>query len=426
MRSLSTLEIVVSVVSAKLSARRWRPLRNFLGPARDDAAQSLVALLLSATTSLITGFTIAAFESKFREFPGLLLFIPAAIGLNGNVFGPLGGRLSTAIRMGTLNWTWRADSVLGQNVLASIVSSLGAAVVLSFLAEAFVLLVDTGANPIGLADFIVVSVLGGLMAALVVLAITLGLAVGSARFGWDLDNVTAPLVSASGDFVTLPALLIATTFIQRGNLTNMLAGSFVAVALLAGLVLVRSSFDLCKRIALESLPVLVVAGSMSLVAGLLLENSIDQFLTYTVLLVMLPGFLSAAGALGGILSSRLATKVHLGFIERTWVPEGEARDDIKIAFVLALPIFGYVSLTAAVVGDWFGKTSPGSLDLLLVAVTGGLIVTTFVAMIAYYGTLLVVRFGLDPDNHGIPLVSASLDVIGASTFVAALRLFGVA
>ncbi len=418
---------MLSIISARLADRRWRPLRSFLGPARDDAAQSLLALLLSATTSLITGFTIAAFESKFREFPGLLLFIPAAIGLNGNVFGPLGGRLSTAIRMGTLHWTWRPDSVLGQNVLAAMASSLGAAVVLSFLAEGFVLLVDhDGAKPIGLADFIVVSVLGGLMAATVVLAITLGLAVGSARFGWDLDNVTAPLVSASGDFVTLPALLIATTFIQRGRLTELMAGAFVFVALLAVLLLARSSYKLCKRVALESLPVLVVAGSMSLVAGLLLEQSIDQFLTYTVLLVMLPGFLSAAGALGGILSSRLATKVHLGFIERTLIPEGEARDDIKIAFVLALPIFGYVSLTAAVVGGWFGKTSPGALDLMLVSVTGGLVVTGFVAAIAYYGTLLVVRFGLDPDNHGIPLVSASLDVIGASTLVAALMVWGVA
>ena len=417
----------MSVISRRLSVRRWHPVRSFLGPARDDAAQSLVALLLSATTSLITGLTIAAFESKFREFPGLLLFIPAAIGLNGNVFGPLGSRLATAFRMGTLQWTWRPDAVLGQNVLAALGSSLGAAVALSFLAEGMVLLVKSGdVAPIGLADFIVIAVFGGAMASIVVLAITLGLAVGSARFGWDLDNVTAPLVSASGDFVTLPALLIATSLIQRGNLTNVLAGSFVAIALIAGLLLVRSSFVLAKRIVLESLPVLVAAGSMSLVAGLLLERSIDQLLTYTVLLVMLPGFLSAAGALGGILSSRLATKVHLGFIERTRIPEGEARDDIKIAFALALPIFGYVSLTAAVVGGWFGKTSPGAFDLLMVAVTGGFVVTIFVAMIAYYGTLLVVRFGLDPDNHGIPLVSASLDVIGASTFVAALMIWGVA
>ncbi len=407
--------------------RRWRPMATFLGPARDDAAQSLLALLLSATTSLITGFTIAGFESSLRDFPGLLLFIPAAIGLNGNVFGPLGGRLSTAIRTGTMSWSWRPDSVLGQNVLAALASSLGAALVLSFLAEGLVLLVqDDGVTPIGLTDFIVVSVVGGMLASLVVLAITLGLAIGSARFGWDLDNVTAPLVSASGDFVTLPALVLATALIRRGSLTYALAGVIVVVAAVAIGSIVVSNFKLCRRVVLESLPVLVIAGSLSLLAGLLLQRSIDRFLSYTVLLVMLPGFLSAAGALGGILSSRLATKVHLGFIERTLLPEGEARDDIKVTFALALPIFGYVSIIAAVVGNWFGKTSPGALELLAVAVTGGLVVTTFVAVIAYYGTLAVVRFGLDPDNHGIPLVSASLDVIGATTFVTALLLWGVA
>jgi mgtE-like transporter len=402
-------------------------LQTFLGPARDDATQSLVALVLSATTSLITGFTIAAFQSSFRRYPGLLLFIPPAIGLNGNVFGPLGGRLSTAIRTGTMSWGWRPESVLGQNVLAALASSLGAAVGLAFLAEGFVLLVNTGdTKPIGLTDFIVVAVVGGMLASFIVLAITLALAVASARFGWDLDNVTAPLVSSSGDFITMPALVLATQFIQRGTVTEVLASVLVACAVVAIGLVVRSDFKLCRRIVLESLPILVVAGSLSLVAGLLLERSVSRFLSYTVLLIMLPGYLSAAGALGGILSSRLATKVHLGFVERTMFPSGEALDDIKVTFALAFPLFGYVSLTAAVAGVLFGETSPGAVALLGVCVTGGLVVTTFVAIIAYYATLVVVRFGLDPDNHGIPIVSASLDVVGASTLVGALLVWHVA
>jgi mgtE-like transporter len=53
-------------------------------------------------------------------------------------------------------------------------------------------------------------------------------------------------------------------------------------------------------------------------------------------------------------------------------------------------------------------------------------VTAFVAAVSYYATLVVVRFGLDPDNHGIPIVTASLDVVGASVFVGALLVWGVA
>lgn len=400
---------------------------GLLGPARGDAGQSLVALMVSATTSLITGLTIAGFEGSLRDYPGLLLFIPTAIGLRGNLFGPLGGRLSTALRTGTLSWTWRIDSVLGQNVLATMTMSLVAAVVLGVIAEGFAWMVRAdGVDPIGISDFIVVSVVGGLAASVVVLVITLGLAVGSARFGWDLDNVTAPLVSAAGDFVTLPALVLAATLIRRGSFTHALALVFSAAALVVIVLVARSSLDTCRRVVAESMPVLLAAGILSLVAGLALERSIDRFLTFTVFLVLLPGFLSTGGALGGILSSRLATKVHLGFVERALVPSGQARTDIGLTFALAAPIFLFLAGLGSAVSHIADRSSPGFLTLLAVVLTAGLVVTTLVAAIAYYATLLVVRFGLDPDNHGIPIVSASLDVVGAVMFVGALMVWRVA
>ncbi len=63
---------------------------------------------------------------------------------------------------------------------------------------------------------------------------------------------------------------------------------------------------------------------------------------------------------------------------------------------------------------------------LAIAVFGGLLATAFVAIVAYYGTVAAVRFGLDPDNLGIPLVSATLDVVGALTLLGAAVLWGVA
>ncbi|MCP3989066.1 MAG: hypothetical protein GY724_08325 [Actinomycetia bacterium] len=408
-------------------SRAWRPLGGLLGPAVGDASQSLGALAFSATTSLITGFTFAAITNTLEDFPGLLLFIPAAIGLRGNVFGPLGSRLSTAIRTGTFAWSWRHDSLLGQNVIGAMAGSLAAAVGLAVVADVVANWLRSGSVAvIGLADFIVVSVFGGTIASLAVLAITIGLAVASVHFGWDLDNVTAPLVSASGDFVTLPALVLATLLIRRGTLTLGLALGFATVAVILVVVLVRSRLDIARRIVIESLPILVFAGTLSLVAGVVLERSIGRLVAFSVLLVLLPGYLSTAGALGGILSSRLSTKVHLGLVDPAPIPRGDARDDIRITFSLALPIFVLLAFLAGTIGVAAGRTSPGLLTLIVVAVTGGLVATTFVAAIAYYGTLLVVRFGLDPDNHGIPLVSASLDVVGAITLVGALLVWGVA
>lgn len=404
----------------------WRPFGGLLGPAIGDASQSLGALSLSATTSLITGFTFAFFADSLRSNPGLLLFIPAAIGLRGNVFGPLGSRLSTALQAGTLTWSWKRDSLLGQNVIGAMASSLVAALGVSVVAELVAQLITAGSiDVIGISDFVVVSVLGGTLASVVVLGITLGLAVASTRFGWDLDNVTAPLVSASGDFVTLPAIVLVTGLIGRGWLTRGLAIASTLVVTIVALYVLRSSLDIAKRILIEAMPILLVAGTMSLIAGVVLERSIDRFLAFSVLIVLLPGYLATAGALGGILSNRLSTKVHLGLIEAAKLPRGDARGDIRITFTLALPIFVLLATLAGTLGVAAGRSSPGLLLLIAVAATGGLLATTFVAIVAYYGTFAAVRFGLDPDSHGIPLVSASLDVVGAATLIAALVLWGV-
>ena len=67
-----------------------------------------------------------------------------------------------------------------------------------------------------------------------------------------------------------------------------------------------------RRVLIESIPVLLVAGTLSLVAGIVLERSLDRFLAFSVLIVLLPGYLSTAGALGGILSNVPAIERKIG------------------------------------------------------------------------------------------------------------------
>ena len=82
-----------------------------------------------------------------------------------------------------------------------------------------------------MADFVVVSTLGGLLASVLVGAVTLALAAGSVRFGWDLDNVLAPLVSTLGDLATVPALVVlAAGLAGHSGFTEMLGGGLGVAA----------------------------------------------------------------------------------------------------------------------------------------------------------------------------------------------------
>ena len=38
----------------------------------------------------------------------------------------------------------------------------------------------------------------------------------------------------------------------------------------------------------------------------------------------------------------------------------------------------------------------------------------FVVVVAYYATVVAFRTGLDPDTYGIPVVSSSVDFVGAA------------
>ncbi|MEA3075184.1 MAG: mgtE-like transporter [Actinomycetota bacterium] len=409
---------------ARLRFRPGARLRALLGPDPQGVRQSLVALVLNSSTSLVAGAFLGSITSTFERLPGLLVLVPAAIGLRGNIFGAFGNRISTTIHSGTFRLSTRRDTVLGQNVLAASILTLAMSCILAAGAKAIAVALGVE-HTISLLDLAVVSIVGGALGSVVVLASTLGLAAGAVRYGWDLDNVTAPLVSTLGDVLTLPALFIGTYLVGRHVITPALGVALVIASLASLLVGLRSHLDQLPRIVRESLPVLTIAGAVSAMAGIVLEKRFGSFSHYPALLVLVPAQLSSAGALGGILSGRLSSKLHLGLVEPAPVPSREARSDMALAVVLAAPVFAFNGIGAHLVGRALGHASPGLIQMALASEMGGFAAMLFVLALAYYGTIVAVRVGVDPDTYGIPVVSSSVDFIGAFTLILAIVLLGI-
>jgi mgtE-like transporter len=225
--------------------------------------------------------------------------------------------------------------------------------------------------------------------------------------------------------VTLPSLFIATYLVDIGAVAPVLAGAGVAGAVIAMVASLSADLPVTRRIVRESVAVVIGAGCLSLIAGQTLEQRLDGLARYPALLSLVPPFLAAAGAIGGILSSRLTSKLHLGLLEPATVPGRLARDDVRFAYVIGFPVFVCASLVADVAAALIDLRSPGPLDMALVAMVGGFLVTSFAIGIAYYGAVVSYRLGVDPDNVGIPLVTSSLDLIGAVCFILALVVVGV-
>ncbi|HLF41743.1 MAG TPA: magnesium transporter, partial [Acidimicrobiia bacterium] len=188
-------------------------------------------------------------------------------------------------------------------------------------------------------------------------------------------------------------------------------------ALVAGL---RSKQVVLRSILRESLPVLAVAGMVDVVAGLTIEKRLDDFLAYPALLILIPPFLEASGALGGILSSRVSTKLHLGLVDVSRFSLRGVAEDILLIVAYAVPVFFLVGVSADAASLVTGRASPGVIEMIAVALVAGAFVTVAAVVVAYYGAAAAFRFGLDPDNFGIPVVTSSLDLLGAFSIVLAL------
>ncbi len=397
--------------------RLLRRLVDLLGPTGGAARQSLVALLFNSTTSFVAGAMLLGFDSTWTRLPPLLVLVPAAIGLRGNVFSTLGNRLSTAIHTGTFRLSFKRDSVLTQNLVASFALTMLMSVVLAVAAK--VIAVGIGiSNTISVLDITVVSVVGGLLGSIVVAIATVALTMGAVRFEWDLDNLVAPSVSTLGDVITIPALWLAAQLVDKGDATPILGAALVVVTAAITAWAWQSRHAILRQVFRESTPVLFLALLLSAFAGVVLQKQ-EHFLESVVpaIFVLQPAFVSSAGALGGILCGRVATNLHLGSVEPTLVPGNEVRRDMGLVFGLAIPILLFNSMGAVVTSSLSGNSNPGVWWVLLASSIATLVTMVFVAALAYYSTIGAWRVNVDPDSYGVPIVTAAVDFVGTMALV---------
>jgi mgtE-like transporter len=414
--------------AARGTARRVadpaRQVADYWRSERGTVRQGFISNFVSVLTSLISGLTLAAMENRLLTIEGLFVLIPVSIGMRGNIFGALSARLGTAIHAGLFEVSTERDSPLYQNGYATTVLTIATSVTMGILAEAIASLV--GIDTVSVWDFIAIALVGGLLSSAVVLGFTIALSIVSFRRGWDLDSVGAVLVTVAGDIVTLPALFLASFLVGIRVVTPLLGIASLAVGLFA---LVRgwtAKHALARKIVRESLPVLSLAMILDILAGAVVEPRMEAvFTAFPAFLILIPGFLENTGALGSILAARLGTKLHLGVVTPRRAPDVPALLDGTIVIALGAFVYTLSAVITLGVAEITNAAHPGAIKFLGVALVGGFLAMLLAALIGYYAATISYRFGFDPDNHTVPLVTSGMDLLGVICLVIALVLLGV-
>ncbi len=403
--------------------RRARTVWAYWRSERRTLRQGLVALVLSTLASFAAGLTLGSITGTLEELPGLFILIPAAVGMRGVISGATGARLGTSIAAGLFDVSWRRDGVLRQNATVGLVLTLASSFYVAVLARLSAL--AFGEPSIPLPDLVTISVVGGALGAVLVLVATIALAVVSFRRGYDLDAVGTPMITAIGDMITLPALFLATFLVRSETVSDAIA-ILCVIAVLVGVVAGIRSEPAVRRILVEMVGVLLLVPVLDVLAGTLLASQAERFFEYPGLLILIPPLISQAGALGGILSSRLSSKLQVGVITPRGLPEPPAVVDGSIVVVSGFLIFTFIGAFGAGLAELTGRAIPGVSATVWGTMFAGLLLMPMILALGYYLAIGTTRFGLDPDNHSVPLSTGVMDVAGVVAFVLAMSLSGVA
>ena len=408
---------------------------GFFGRNKAVFVMGLTALFIAATADLVAGLFLGSMEAYIVVIPGMMVLVYSAIGMRGNIFGAMGSRLGTSMHMGTFKVSLKKGTVLRANVESAIGLSFLVSLAMGVIGWAITAIFDFGdGDNVSIASFVFISMLGGLLAGGVLLGINLLIAWTGFRRNWDVDNITAPLIAAAGDIVTMPMLFICAWVVvnyggdHQGAIIILTLLLILATALflvyIFGRKIMLGRADEARRIISQSTPILLMCLMLDIAAGVIIENKTDMlFEGYLVLIILMPAFLNEGNALSGMLTARLSSMLHLGIVRPSKWPDKNARENFLINYVLAFITYGYIGVIAFVAAMLLGGTGDISfLKVMAIVLISGMIMTLAVNRLSYYAAIAAVRFDLDPDDHSIPITSSSTDLISAAVLISVIIL----
>ncbi|MEA2034569.1 MAG: magnesium transporter [Euryarchaeota archaeon] len=381
----------------------------------------LVALLVSTFAAVIAGMYLGTVRDVLELLPALMVLLPASINMRGSISGIFASRLSSSMHLGAFEVDFSDDSVLGINLRLSFSSTVIIAFVLGIFA--YIICMFFGIGDLGLLDIIIISLVSGVISGLIVIGITLLVTLLSYRYELDLDMIAAPTVTTSGDLVTLPILLLTGVFILQldTGIRVMFFGAISLILLIYSIYSLSVQEDL-KDIAREIVPLLISLSFIGTLAGLTYAMVLDKLVAYAAFLILIPPFAGGCGSIAGILCSRLATGMHMGAVSPSYMPEKEVFSYFRMTYIYALIVFPLLAVTVHGASILLMVASPGLLLMILITLGSGLVVLTLTNVIAYITASLSFRYGLDPDNFGIPVITGVIDLVGATVLVAAINI----
>lgn len=166
-----------------------------------------------------------------------------------------------------------------------------------------------------------------------------------------------------------------------------------------------------RTITRQSLPVLFGALVIGLMAGQIMVAFQERLLALPMLLALVPAVNGIGGNVGSILGSRVASGLHFGGL---WSNGGRGfRRDVTASLILTIVTFAFLGAVAYLAAPLIGTESPIRLpQLVLTTLIAGLGLMLVMIVLVIAVGMLSHRYGWDPDNTVVPVLTTAGDTLG--------------
>ncbi|MDG5757780.1 magnesium transporter [Natronococcus sp. A-GB1] len=174
--------------------------------------EALPILLIALGGGLFAGLVLEGMVESVERFPGLLVMIPVFLATRGNVYGALGGRISSGLHQGLIEPRFEYNQRLINAIVASFINGIGISLVIGVIT--WIALLILGWEVAALYELVGIMLIAGILTSVVLIFGLLALIFAGFKYGYDPDNLVGPIVTTLGDIFGMLFMLFAIGLVE--------------------------------------------------------------------------------------------------------------------------------------------------------------------------------------------------------------------
>jgi len=380
--------------------------------------QATPVVILTSIGELFAGSILGKMHARLDLIPGLIILVPAVMGLRGNIGTALGSRISTSLHLGLVGRRFSFSKFNLNNVGAGFSLSLMVSIIIGLFARLVCHIFSLPSIP--LINLLLIAILASAMASFVLIPFTVTLTYFAFNRRLDPDNIVAPIIGMVGDVITVAVIFIAADIVLRLKIDE--AWSFVLLPAVPMIIRRIPARYKLLNILKQSIPILFVCTMLGVLAGIYLHWQYEKFYLVPGLLILVPQIIAKAGSIGGIFGARFSSGLHLGYLEPYRLNKYVMKNFIG-AIALALVISPLVTLITKFGADLFKIPIVPIMPLFFINFFAIVTITLIVFFLDFFTASLSYKIRVDPSNSVIPLVTSLGDIVGTVILVLAITMF---